>query len=268
MWFWAAGRMWPLADGRATEYMPPMAFRVLTACLTLALPAPAAAETPDCVVLLHGLARSDTSFVIMEEALAAEGFAVVNSDYDSALGPIEDLSATALPAAIGQCPEEAAQVHFVTHSMGGILLRQWFATATEPRLGRTIMLAPPNQGSELVDELAEFAPFDWVNGPAGGQLGTEGLPRRLGPVWAEVGIIAGNRSLNAVYSMILPGEDDGKVSVASTKVEGMAAHLTMPVTHTFLMNNPLVIGQTLHFLRTGAFQPDLGFLDVVETFSD
>ncbi|WP_371156537.1 esterase/lipase family protein [Jannaschia sp. 2305UL9-9] len=241
-------------------------FAILSAIL---IPAAAVADNAaDCVVLLHGLARGDTSFLVMDEALTAEGFATVNVDYASTSGTIETLAAGTLPPAIAACPGDARQIHFVTHSMGGILLRQWMADNDLPRLGRTVMLAPPNQGSELVDEMQGLPPFDWLNGPAGAQLSTTGLPTRLGPVWPGVGIIAGNRSLNPVYSMILPGEDDGKVSVASTRVEGMTAHLTMPVTHTFLMNNPLVIGQVLSFLRTGAFVPGLGLLDVYETLTD
>ena len=236
--------------------------------LLLALITPTAQASSECVVLLHGLARGAGSMVVMEEALRAEGYAVFNSDYDSTAAGIETLAETALPEALAACPEDASRVHFVTHSMGAILLRQWLAHHDIPRLGRTVMLAPPNQGSELVDELDELPPFEWLNGPAGLQLGTGGLPSRLGPVWDDVAIIAGNRSLNPVYSGILPGEDDGKVSVSSTKVEGMTAHLTMPATHTFLMNNPVVIGQTLSFLRTGAFEPDLDLMDVFDTLTD
>jgi hypothetical protein len=241
--------------------------RRLALLLGLVLAAPASAA-PDCVVLLHGLARGGASMVVLQQALEAEGFATVNSDYDSTDAPVEALAARAIPPAIAACPADAPRIHFVTHSMGAILLRHWFARHDLPRRGRTVMLAPPNQGSELVDELGTLPPFEWVNGPAGGQLGTDGLPARLGPVWPGVGVIAGTRSLNPVYSAILPGRDDGKVSVASTRVEGMAAHLTLPATHTFLMNNPVVIGQVLSFLRTGAFDPGLGLFDVFETFTD
>ncbi|PWJ14436.1 lipase family alpha/beta hydrolase [Jannaschia seohaensis] len=236
--------------------------------LCAALAAPPDGAVPDCVVLLHGLARSAGSMVVLEEALSAEGYTVFNSDYDSTVAEIAELTAMALPEALAACPADAPKIHFVTHSMGGILLRQYLAETEIPRLGRTVMLAPPNHGSELVDELDQLPPFEWLNGPAGLQLGTDGVPSQLGPVWADVGIIAGNRSLNAVYSTILPGEDDGKVSVDSTKVEGMAAHLTLPATHTFLMNNPVVIGQTLSFLRTGAFEPGLDLFDVFAALTD
>lgn len=227
-------------------------------------PPPARATVPDCVILLHGLARSGTSLLLMEEALRSAGYRVSNSDYASTSGTVEALAAEALPRAIGRCGL-SPRIHFVTHSMGAILLRVWLADNDLPRLGRTVMLAPPNAGSEIVDNLGPLAAFRWLNGPAGMQMATDGLPARLGPVWPGVGVIAGTRSLNPVWSTLLPGPDDGKVSVASTRVAGMEDHIELGVTHTFMMNQPLVIAEVLTFLRTGRFDPDLTLGEAVET---
>ncbi len=230
--------------------------KYLLTILTFLTASPA---TADCVILLHGLARSSTSFLIMETGLKGIGYDVVNVDYPSTKADIESLAGTSIPAAIELC-ENADQIHFVTHSMGGILVRYYLKHANEKpkNLGHVVMLGPPNKGSSVVDKLGDLPGYELWNGIAGTQLGTEGtsIPNRLGVVDFSLGVIAGNNSISPVFSTLIEGDDDGKVSVESTKVAGMKDHIVIDVTHTFMMNSPAVFMQVAHFLREGVFKHD------------
>lgn len=225
-----------------------------TAAVLIALTACAPLAAEECVVLLHGLWRSEDSMNRLETSLAEAGYRVHNIEYDSTEKPAEVLADEAVTEGLAACGE-AETVHFVTHSMGGILVRNYLQDRDIDHLGRVVMLGPPNQGSEVIDRYADWPGFEWFSGPAGMQLGTgeASLPRSLGPAHFDVGIIAGNQTINPILSQTLPGKDDGKVSVDATRLEGMNDHMELPVTHVFMMRDKEVIEQVLHYLANGHF---------------
>jgi len=212
----------------------------------------------DCVIVLHGLGRTAFSMRKIANTLS-EDYHVVNESYPSRKHDIESLAKIAIAPALKSC-KKAPRVHFVTHSLGGILVRQYLSQYSIANLGHVVMLGPPNQGSEVVDYFQSSKVPNWffgkVNGPAGSQLGTQSgsRPIELGAVDFSLGVIAGNVSYNPLFSNTIDDQDDGKVSVNSTKVEGMTDHITLAVNHTLMMENDIVIEQIKYFLQHGHFQ--------------
>lgn len=216
-----------------------------------------AIHAADTVVLLHGLGRSPLAMARLEQNLRAAGYEVRNLSYPSQRADIRTLADSTLAPVFAAAPA-GARIHIVTHSMGGILVRQYLHDhGTPASLGRVVMLAPPNAGSALVDRLQTWPLYRWINGPAGLQLGTDpdSVPNTLGPLptGIELGVIAGDRSLNPLFSAWLDGPDDGKVTVSSTHLANESAHLTVPHSHTWLMWRTPVLIQVKTFLRTGRF---------------
>lgn len=225
------------------------------ACALLLSSSPALAA--DCVVLLHGLARTAISMNPMQRALTAEGFETANIDYASRQHTVEELAEIVVPEGLEACRahDNVGRIHFVTHSLGGIVLRQYLSMHSIPDLGRVVMLGPPNQGSVAVDQLRDVPGFDWLNGPAGLQLGKgeDSVPRKLGPATFELGVIAGNRTIDPITSSVLENPDDGRVSVADTRLDGMADFVVVEHSHAFMMRMRRPIDLTIRFLNNGSF---------------
>lgn len=210
----------------------------------------------ECVVLLHGLNRSWRAMRPMAEALQAAGYTTANVDYPSQSGSVEEIAPFAVGMGLSECRDAGAErIHFVTHSLGGILLRYQNEHSPIHDLGRVVMLGPPNQGSEIIDKTRDWPGFDMFTGDAGAQLGTntESMPSQLGPVNFELGVIAGTGTINVFASAMLPDPDDGKVSVASTRVEGMNDFLIVGNSHRYITRSDVVIRNTKSFLQSGAF---------------
>ncbi len=236
-------------------------FALFAGLLAVLAPASAAPTVPpraEMVLLLHGLGRTSWSLHPLASALEHEGFRVVNPSYPWRTRSLEELAREWLPAQLAEL-REAPRVHLVTHSMGGILVRLWLRECGAPaNLGRVVMLAPPNAGSEIPDQLADFAPFRWIVGPNGPRLGTaaDALPATLGPWPAptiDLGIIAGRTSGVALPGIMVAAPHDGKVSIASTHLAGARDHVVVPFSHAWIPWRGETAAQVAHFLREGRF---------------
>jgi triacylglycerol lipase len=220
-------------------------------------PAADAVRPRECVILLHGLGRGALSMAAIGAGLRCNGFAVVNLDYASTRKSLEALAEEDLAPAVAECrTRDYDRIHLVSHSMGGIIARVFLRHHTLPPGSRVVMLSPPNQGSEVADWAIHHLPRLYhLAGPAAGQLGTgdDSISRSAAPLTAQIGIIAGNRSWNPIFSAILPGDDDGKVSVSRTRLAGMADFLIVPRTHLTILYDRAVIGQIAYFLANGGF---------------
>jgi hypothetical protein len=214
--------------------------------------------TADRIVLVHGLGRTSTSMTVLRSRLQGAGYRVLSFGYPSRSEPMEALVDRLADSVRVWRAGDPAGLHFVTHSMGGVLVRSYLAEQPEPFPGRVVMLSPPSQGSEIVDALADSPLLTSLLGPAGARLGTDsaGIAGELAPVDFSLGIITGDRSFNPLGSWLIPGPDDGKVGVSRAWVEGAEGFLVLPGTHTFIMNRRDVAEEVLHFIRHGTFVDD------------
>jgi hypothetical protein len=222
------------------------------------IPTTSVAQTKrECVILLHGMGRTRNSMKRIEKSLVKDSYAVWNESYPSTSENIEKLSMEHIEKGLAFCNEiKAETIHFVTHSLGGIMVRYYLQDHKIDNLGKIVMLSPPNNGSEVADFLKDIYVYKLVMGPAGQQLGTDSnsLPGSMKAIDAHVGIITGNKTLDPWFSPLIPGEDDGKVSVESAKLREMSDFLIIGSSHAFIMKNDEVIDQIKCFLKHGTFE--------------
>jgi len=209
------------------------------------------------VILLHGLFRSHTSMDKLAKYLRNQGgYTVLSVTYPSTQSGVDE-HASALARIIANL-DGIEEINFVAHSMGNIVVRHYLADCKpkpDPRLRRMVMLGPPNHGSLGAVVLAENAIFKVLTGQAGQELGVEWstLEQRLATPGFDFGIIAGGKQDGRGFNPLLPGDNDGTISVDTTRLIGASDFVILPALHTFLMDDAKVQEYTLRFLQQGYF---------------
>lgn len=217
-------------------------------------PQPVRAGDGDAVVVLHGIARSASSMQTLADRLEKRGFDVLNVDYASTTYVLEDLVEKIHPEIELFLKDKTKKVHFVGYSMGGLLARAYLAKYKPAQMGRLVMLGTPNHGSEVANFLRGNWAYRKVYGPAGQELTTDNdYLKKMGKPDYDFGVIAGDRSIDPASSYIIPGVDDGKVSVASTHLAGEKDHIILHTNHLAMPQNFAVAVETAHFLTYGFF---------------
>lgn len=203
------------------------------------------------VVLLHGLWRSRHAMEPLARRLEAEGFCTLNLPYASSRKPL-DLIAREIREQVRAFAGDEP-VHFVTHSLGGIIARLLIAESPPWRQGRLVMMAPPNSGSEIIDWISRHPLLRTVIGPAGRSLATNGVPNQLPDLPQDLEAIAimGNRVTIPFFSKLLDAENDGIVSANRGKIHGLRGFSVIEADHTFIQIHPDAVRQTLAFLKNG-----------------
>ena len=213
-------------------------------------------KSGDHIVLLHGIGRTKITMAPLAGYLSWTGYNVINVDYASRKKPIEELVEDIHKVLEQRHLDPSRKINFVGYSLGGLVIRAYLSKYRPPNLGSVVMIGTPNQGSEVADFLKDYSVYKKYFGPAGQQLSTDQqeIKGLLGVIDYDVGVIAGRLSIDPISSLlIIPGSNDGKVSVERTKVNNMKDHIVLNTTHTFMINNPGVMKQVRHFIEHGRF---------------
>ncbi len=232
--------------------------RIIFIIILLILPANSYAAEKEYVILLHGINRSSKSMEKLADYFKKNGYETLNVNYASTKYTI-DILGERLDRKIKAKIPKNAKINFVSYSMGTLISRLYIHKYKPKNLGRVVLIAPPNNGSEIADFLMDNPAYQLSFGPAGQELGTgtNSIIKKLPAEFDyDMGVIAGDRTIDPISSFIIPGKDDGKVSIKSTKLKGMKDHIIIHASHTFIMKNKTALKQSLYFLRNGIFKKE------------
>lgn len=204
------------------------------------------------IVLIHGLARTSLSLLSLERRLRRSGWATEQFAYTAFLEPYDRIVTrlkTRLAAIAHQAP-----YGIVAHSLGGILTRAALGSVTFRLPVHTVMLGPPNRPPRLARYAWQAPPFRWFTGDCGGNLAKPEFFAQLPSLQSPYTIIAGTAGPRGVWSPFGPEVNDGIVALSETVLADDDRPITLPVFHTFMMNDRTLQDTVVQILST-AHQP-------------
>lgn len=229
-------------------------FEECRAAFTDIMPQTGADEPTHLVILVHGILRSGDSFGALPERLVAAGYAVAPISYASTRRRIADHAAD-LEALMDRLTG-VARVSFVTHSMGGLVVRQMLSQdgAWQSRIAvdSVVMVAPPSHGSQVAAMMRDQAFYQLIYGEAGQELPND-VAEAVPTLAVPFGVIAGGLGDGEGFNPLVPGDDDGVVSVDEAHLAGEKDFLLIPALHSLILRRPETANAVLTFLKHGRF---------------
>ena len=233
-----------------------VAFAAIAAGVAPGAPATAGSVTQtgkDIVVVLHGLGRSKSAMRRLASRLEDAGYRAIRIGYQSLQDTPDEILRDIGKKIESCCLRKSPNLHFVGHSLGGLLIRAYLAKHKPANRGHVVLIGTPNNGTKIVDKLRDNWWFQML-GPMAQKLGTDanGFSKTLGPPDYPVGVIAG-RKAGTDNEALVPGEDDGLISIESTKIDGMSDFVVVDAGHSALRYDKRVVRHVVSFLKTGRF---------------
>lgn len=209
----------------------------------------------ETIILVHGLWMTGLELTILKHRLESHDYHCVMFSYASVTGSMVDHVRKLRELAHDTAKQGCTRLHFVGHSLGGLVCYKLLESTHDLPPGRAVFLGTPVQGSRAMQAMSQ-----WNLGRAvvGDDALSELLPG-VNRIWdgrRDLGIIAGssNIGLGRMFSSDLSHDSDGTVRIAETQLPGAKDHIVLPVSHTSMVFANEVVHQVVCFLRDGKFE--------------
>ena len=209
----------------------------------------------ELVVLIHGIRDKPYIMWKLEQGLSKSGYSIMNLHYPSVKADMDSI-VSLVHSRLAPRLQDYQKINFVTHSLGGIVMRAYLHKHKQSNFQRLVMIAPPNKGAIMAERFEDFFIYKWIYGQTGQKLGKDSTDywQQIPPPSIDFGIIAGGLGNDKGFNPLIPGDDDGTVGVAETKIAGAQDFIVIPGLHTSLLWQNRTLEQVLYFLEYNHFK--------------